>query len=233
MATTVETIIQLGFAKSSAARPESFEVTSELVSRVGQCLREVFQVLARENPYILGTSASVTFGAPGWARPSDCMRVITVLADAGTVITPALAVGEPINVVPYDDQLFYEGYASVTELGQTFVPVGQAMDPSGGTLTIVYARGPVIPTDADDTIDALIPSFFDDIFQTDIAAYLAYKERRKEDEDIFLSIKNALIKQLVDWSNQQTYSLQQRFPIVSPPSTNTNNGRADEGAPAA
>lgn len=233
MATTIQTIIQLGFSKSSAARPESFEVTGELVSRVGQCLREVFQVLARENPYVLGTSAVVAFGGSGWARPVNSMRVITVLATADTIASPVIPPGDPINIVPYDDQLFYEGFPSVTELGQVFVPVGQTMDPTAGTLTIVYARGPVIPTQASDTIDVLIPPFFDDLFQTDIAAYLAYKERRKEDQDIFLSIKNALVAQLVDWSTQQTYSLQQRFPIVSPPSTNTNKGRAADGSTAA
>jgi len=228
MATTVETIIQLGFSKSSAARSQSFEVVGELVSRVGQCLREVFQVLARENPYILGTRATVPFDGSGWPRPSDCMRVIDVLATAGTLATPTIVPGAQIAVVPYDDQGFLAGVASLTELGQRFVGTGQALDPIGGTLTIVYARGPVIPTTVSDTIDALIPSFFDDIFQTDIAAYLAYKEKRADDEQIFLGIKGTLVAQLTDWSKQQTYSVQSRFPLVSPPLTNTNDGRQSE-----
>lgn len=228
MATTVETIIQLGFAKSAAAREESFEVTSELVSRVGQCLREVFQVLARENPYILGTSATSAFDGSGWPRPSDCMRAIKVLASSATIANPVITAGSEIAVVPYDDQGFLTGSPCLTELGQSFLPTGQAMDPSSGSVTIVYARGPVIPTTAASTIDSLIPSFFDDIFQTDIAAYLAYKEKRTEDEQIFLNIKNALIGQIIDWSKQQTYSVQARFPLVSPPHTNTNSGRQAE-----
>jgi hypothetical protein len=225
MASTVETIIQLGFSKSSAARPESFEVTSELIARVGQCLREMFQVIARENPYVIGTSESVSFDGTGWPRPTDSMRVIKVLANAGTIATPALSTGTEIKIVPYDDQLFYEGYASVTELGQRFISTGQSMDPSSGTLLIVYARAPEIPEAAEDTIDAMFPEFFDDILQTDIAAYLAYKERRKEDEVTFLGIKNALVGQMIDWATQQTYGVERRFPLVSPPVTNVSGGR--------
>lgn len=226
MSTTIETIIELGFAKSSAARPESFEVTDELIARVGQCLREVFQTLSRENPYVLGTRASVAFDGAGWPRPADCLRVIFVQANGGTIATPPIASGAEIAVVAYDDQGFLSGQPSLTELGQAFVGTGQTMDPTNGSITIVYARAPIIPAAAEDTLDPLIPSFFDDVFQTDIAAYLAYKEKRTEDEQLFLGIKNALIGQLVDWATQQTYSVQARFPLVSPPLTNTTAGRS-------
>lgn len=223
--TTVATIISLGYDKSAAARPESIGSETELTARVGQCLREMFQILARENPYLLGTSASVSFDGSGWPRPSDALRVITVKADAGTIASPVLATGTAINIVPYDDQAFCSGSASLTELGQSFLPTGQAVDPSGGTVTIVYARAPEQPTAVTDDVDPLFPSFLDDILQCDIAAYLAYKDERTEDEQTFLALKNAGVQQMVDWARGQTYSLQQRFAQVTPPLTNTAGGR--------
>jgi hypothetical protein len=226
MATTVEVIIQNGFAKSIAARADSFQVTDELIARVGQCLREVFQTIARENPYIIGQAYTVSFDGTGWPRPTNAMRVLMVKATVGTIANPVIASGTEIVVVPYDDQRFYEGTASLTELGQKFVSTGQAMDPSSGTLSIVVARAPEMPDAEDDTIDALIPSFFDDIFQQDIAGYLAAKDKRKDDSDFFYGMKDALIGQFVDWTMLQTYSLQQRFPIVSPPLASANRGRA-------
>lgn len=225
MSSTVQAIIDGGFAKSAAARPDSFQSPAELVAEVGSALRACFQVLARENPYILGTSAVVAFGGTGWARPSGCLRVIKVLSDAGTVATPALAVGAEIAVVPYDDQAVCAGRASVTELGQVFQPTGQVNDPSAGTLTIVYARAPQLPVIATETVDALFPSEFDDYLKFDMAAYLAMKDKRQEDEQTFRASQSALLQQIIDWSQEQTYSLVQRFPLVTPPSTNTNAGR--------
>lgn len=227
MATSIQTLIDLGYNKSSAARIDTIAISPELVARVGQCLREVFQVLSREQPALLGTSAQVAFNGSGWSRPTDCLRVIRVVADVGTIASPVITAGTEIAVVPYDDRTFCFNRPSVTELGQAFIPAGQSLDPSAGTLTLVYARAPIIPTTVDDTLDPLIPSFYDDIFQCDIAAYLAYKDKRKEDEDLFLSMKSALLGQMIDWATQQTYSVQSRYQMVSPPPVvNTNAGRA-------
>lgn len=229
--TTVQVIVDNGFAKSAAARPETLTAPAELVARVLQCERELFQILSRENPFLLGTSGTMTFSGTGWERPADCMRAIEVQADAGTTITPALAVGVPINVVPYSDRSFCEGMPSVTELGQEYRSTGQAMDPSGGTLTLIYARSPAVIDEMTDEVDSLLPSFLDDILQCDIAAYLAYKDDRTEDEQMFLALKNAGIQQMIDWSRQQTYRLQQRFPIVTPPLASAMGGRAQPEKP--
>lgn len=222
---TVQSIIDGGFAKSAAARPESFQSTAELIAEVGAALRACFQVLARENPYILGAEAQVTFDGTGWPRPAGCLRVIKVKADAGTIAAPALAVGEEVAVVPYDDQQVCAGRASVTELGQRFLGTGQTMDPTAGTLAVVFAQAPTMPTLASESIDSRFPPEFDDYLKFDMAAYLAMKDKRLDDEQAFRTSQSALLNQIIDWSMQQTYSLVQRFPIVTPPTTNTNAGR--------
>ena len=222
---TCQTIIDRAYAKSASSRPETMASSTELIARIGQCLREVFQVIGRENLYLIGTRATVAFDGVGWPRPSDCLRVIKVVADSGTVAAPTLIPGVEINVVSYDDQQFCAGLASLTELGQVFVSTGQTMDPSAGTLGVIYARLPVMPSAVTDSIDTLFPTAFDDLLQFDLAAYLATKDQRAEDEATFLGFKNALVQQLVEWTRGQTYSLVQRFPIVTPPLTNTDGGR--------
>lgn len=228
MPATYQTIIDNGFAKSSAARANTVTSPAELVTRVNQCLLEAFQVMSRENPYLVGTSLQLLFSGTGWARPSNCMRAIIVKADSGTIAAPPITPGDEIAVVPYDDLLFCEGLPSLSELGQTFVPTGQTMDPSGGTLVLVYARTPVQATAVTDSVDALFPEALNDFLQYDIAAYLAMKDARTEDTQSFLASKSAILSQLIDWCRQQTYSLQQRFPAVTPPLTNTNAGRAQQ-----
>lgn len=198
---------------------------AELVDRVGQCLREAFQVLSKEQPSLLGTTLSVASNGTAWLRPANCMRVLKVRADAGTVANPAIVAGTEIVVVPFDDLLVSAGVPCLTELGQGFIPSGQAIDPSAGTLTIVYARAPVMPAAMGDQVDALFPTQFDDFLQYDMASYLAIKDKRGEDEQTFVAMKGAILGQIIDWAQQQTYSLVQRFPLVTPPLTNTGGGR--------
>lgn len=226
MPTSYQTIIDNGFNKSSAARPETLNAQTELISRVNECLREAFQVMSRENVYIVGVRAQLSFDGNGWPRPANCLRVIKIVADAGTIASPVIPVGQEINIVPFDDALFCAGRPSLTELGQSFLSVGQTMDPSSGTLSLIYARQPIQGMVGTDLIDPFFPNALDDFLQYDMAAYLATKDRRADDEQSFLSFKSSILSQLIDWCRQQSYSLQQRFPIITPPLTNTNAGRS-------
>jgi hypothetical protein len=229
--TTVQTIIDNGFAKSAAARPDSLSAPAELVARVGQCLFEACQVISRENPTLLGTEATVGFAGTGWARPTNCIRVLRVIANANTIATPTIADGTEIQVVPYDDQLLCAGLPCVTEFGQAFTPTDtNTQDPTGGELVLQYARTFVAPTATTDTVDPLFPAQFNSFLEFDIAAYLATKDKRQEDQQAFLTQKSAILQQLVDWCQTQTYSIRQRFALVTPPFTNTNDGRAQPAA---
>lgn len=222
---TVQTIITNGYAKSAAARPDSNASPTELIARVGQCLREVFQVWARENPLVLAVTGQVQFDGIGWARPTDALRIVQVRADIGTIAAPTIPAGTRIRVVPFDDPLVAAGKPCLTEMGQRFISTGQAVDPSAGTVTMVYARGPQQPTTVTDSVDPLFPSFFDDILQFDIALYLAMKDQREADVQLFTANKGALLKQSIEWTRGQTYDIVQRFPLISPPLTNENGGR--------
>lgn len=225
MSTTVQQVINAGYAKSAAARVQSIAAPAQLVVQVGTCLREIFLLLSRENPFILATSALAPFNGLGWARPADCLRVIDVQATVNTVVAPPLAPGKSITIVPFNDLGFSLGASALTELGQVFVPTGQAQDPSGGTVTIIYARAPILPAQATDTIDPLFPDTFADLLASDVAAYLAAEDSRDQDKATFLAQKGVATSQLVEWSRGQTYTLQQRFPVVTPPLTNTSGGK--------
>lgn len=226
---TVQQIIDRGFAKSAAARPDSMMAPAELVDRIGQYLQDLFQIIAQENPTIIGDVATVGFDGTGWPRPVTCVRAIKVTALPTTVADPAIDPGDEINVVGFNDPRFCEGLPSLMEYGQRFIPVGQTMDPSGGDLTVWFARSPVMPADVGDTIDLLFPSMFDDLLQLDIAEYLAVKDKRQEDETAFGGLKQKGELSLVLWSRAQTYSLQQRYPLVNPPLTNDAGGRQQPG----
>lgn len=221
---TVQNIIDAAFAKSAAARPDSMMSPQEFVVRVGQCLQEWFGIMARENPYVLGVVLSVPFNGTGWPCPSDCIKWIKVIADGGTVSTPLLPLGTEIDVCPYDDQGFTSGQASLTELGQVFLPTGQAMDPSGGSVSVVYARAPQLPAQTTDTIDALFPTFLDDFLIYDLAAYMAVKDARKEDETTFLALKSMSLEESIQWSQNRSFGIKQRSAMVTPPLTSRGGG---------
>ena len=223
---TVQSIIDGGFAKFAAARPESFTAGSELITEVGNALRAVFQVLARENPYIIGASAPINFDGAKWPRPTGCFRVIRVEADSGTLAAPMIAAGTEITVVPMVDRYIAAGSPSLYEFAQAFYPVGQSVDPSGGTITMFYARAPQMPTTTGEAVDALFPSDFDDYLKWAVAAYLAQKDQRDLDTSTARANQAAVLAQIVEWARSQTFSLVQRFPLTSPPLTSTNNGAA-------
>lgn len=224
--TTIQTLIDRGYAKSSAARPELQVAPVELVDRVGQCLREIGLALSRQHPQVMGTVVSVPFNGAGWSRPGDCVRALRLRANAGTIAAPAMAIGQKITVVPFDDPTVAAGDPCVIEYGQQYLPSGQAIDPSGGTVDILYARAFVMPATVNDVLDALYPALFEDVLQQDLALYLAIKDKRSEDEQTFSGLKNGGMGQMMDWAKQQTYEIVQRFPLVTPPLTNTNEGRA-------
>lgn len=231
MALTVQDVIDGGFSKSISAVAETIAEPAEMVARVGFCLREVFDVIARENPYMIGARAQLDYdaGIGGWQRPVNCLRAIGARADATTIAAPALASGARIVIVPFDDQKLGKGKARLTEFGQAFIPTGQAMDPSGGTLTLLFARNPVVPTATNSPIDALFPEAQADLLNYDMAAFLAEKDERDDDAGKFNAMKSALLALLISWTHGQTYELVQRFPIVTPPLTNTRGGRQADG----
>lgn len=225
---TAGQVIQRGLAKSSAARPETMAGgnSGELIVRLGRGIQEVFQVLARENPNVLGAVVpGVPFGSGGWSRPANALKVVKILADVGTIANPVIPAGQEIFVVPFDDQQLYLGSPCVTEFGQMFLPTAQAIDPSGGTVTIYICRQPNLPVALTDPLDALYPSAYESYLEFDIAAYAAKKDERDADVAAFNSEKSAQLALIVDWSRDQTNSLVQRWPLVQPPVTNTDGGR--------
>lgn len=224
MAITVQNVIDGGYSKSAASRPGTIAAPAELISRIRFCLLETFQVIARENPYMIAISAAVPFADGGWQRPANCIRAIGLRILADTIIAPAVATGTKLTIVPYEDQGFGAGDPCLTELGQMFIPTGQAIDPSGGPLTLVFARTPTLPTTTASVIDSFFPEAFIDLLNYDIAVFLADKDKRTEDSATFTAMKSALLALVIQWTHGQTYELVQRFPITTPPLTKERGG---------
>lgn len=227
---TVADIIDGGFAKSSAARPETMTEEAELVELVDDLLQEAFQELARVNPYVLGDIMTIEFDGTGWPKPVSCLRGIRLKASAATVATPAIAVGGAINIVPDDDPLVCEGAPSVVEFGQRYVPAGQAMDPAAGELTFYFVRMPTAPADFDATIDALFPPQGYNYLKFGVAEYLADKDKRTEDQARFEGKKTQALARLLRWAEAQTYDVVQRHAMMTAPLTNDDGGRQQPGA---
>lgn len=229
MAILVLSVINAAYGKSAAARPDAQMSNATLIAQIGLALYQWFELMGRENPYILGAQQSVAYNGAGWPYPSNCLKWIQVQATAGTIATPAIAAGTPLNVVPWDDQGFANGLPSLTELGQQFVATGQTVDPSGGTLNVVYSRTPVQPAQTTDTIDALFPDHLQDYLNFDLAAFMAVTDQRKEDEQTFLAMKGAMISASTTWAEEVSFGVTARFPLVTPPLTNRAGG-AQRGA---
>ncbi len=221
---TVQNVIDQAFAKSAAARPDAAIAPQQFINQIGLALRAWFNIVARENPYLLGQIATVAFDGTGWPYPLDCLKWIAVNATASTIASPALAVGADIAVTPFDDQLFAAGSPSCTEFGQKFLPAGQAIDPSGGALQVLYTRAPVMPTQLTDVLDALFPEFLLDYLNYDLAAFMAANDQRKDDEATFLGMKAQMLEATIEWATGVSFGVTARFPLVTPPLTNRAGG---------
>lgn len=221
---TFQAVINRGIAKSSAARIELL-ATNELLDRAYQCLQEAFAVFSRERPDIIGTTALLNFDGTGWPRPADALRVIRVVATAATQADPVIASGRKITVVPFDDPLVAAGKPSLMEYGQKYLPAGQSIDPSGGSLLCYYARMATRPATVNDNVDPFFPLAYDSFLEYDIAAFAAEKDKRLEDLGNFNENKNGQLALMVEWARAQTYEITQRHALTSPPTANTAGGR--------
>lgn len=213
---TYQSIITAAFSKSAAARPEVMTTSGELLTAIYSDLQDAFLKVAQENPYALGTAATVVFDVNGWPYPDDLVRLIGVRATASTVASPAVPSGATIALVPFNDPALAAPAASLVEFGRQLQSAGNATDPTGGELQVLYARAPIQPTAITDPVDPLLPVPFYDIIIYGLAAYLAAKDEREADLVAFRGVRDAMVQQWLARVRLSAAELVQRFPVTVP-----------------
>ncbi len=192
MATTVQQILDMAYAKSMQNNPGIIATESvELLGVVQRMLDGCFAVAARVNPIMFAETADVTPAANAWARPADAESIFLVEKASGDVVA----------VVPYDDQSAESALPSIYEYGQAFYTARGMTDPDDTTdvLTFYYARRPDILTAVTDTLDAMWPEQFNELLALHVAKYLATKDSGTDGRTQELTV---LTGEITAWANR-------------------------------
>lgn len=191
MATTMRTIIDQAYARSTFSDPNVLAQDAELIARTSLRLGELFSAvneLATIEDAYFGKVLDVVPAASAWARPADLDVLLQLRGgiNYGTGASRVSAVDEVINLVPYNDRS--EVPPAVYTTGGSYVSVGRAGDPSatanGEQLRFHYARFPTAldptakATAVGNTLDSAWPERFNNLLVVDLAKYLAKKDAR-------------------------------------------------------
>ena len=193
MATTVQDILEMAYAKSTQNNPGTIATESvELLGVVYRMLAGCFAVAARVNPIYFGEKATVAPVTNKWARPPEAESIFrTELTTDGSVVA----------VVPYDDQLAESALPSVYEYGQFFFTAGGLASPDDTTdsLDFYYSRQPTALAAVDDNLDALWPESFNELLALHVAKYLATKDGGTQGREQELVV---LAGEIEAWANR-------------------------------
>lgn len=174
---SAEDIIIAGIARSGKMKNQQIATASEeLLKKLNRGTRTLFAAAARINPYYFGKELDVAFVTDGWAWPAD-MNLLFGLE---------LPSGAECVIVPRDQKAAETGKPAVFALGPKLYTAGNTLDPVAGNLTFFYSRGPALPAELDDDIDAGLPEDYHEPLINEIAAYLATKDGRYDDRSAFM-----------------------------------------------
>jgi len=204
MATQVQDILDAAFGKSTKNKAGQIATAAtELLGVVKRALYRYFAVIARTNPWMIATEATVGFAAGGWARPTAAQMILRIEETDGTEVV----------VVPLTDKIAEASLPALYRLGRTFFPAGNANDPTSGDLDFIYARFPTAPTLLTDSIDALWPEEFNECLIHDLALYLATKDGRNDELPGLESEREAWEALLIQFCEHETSNERRRFGI--------------------
>ncbi len=193
MATSVQQMLEMGYAKSMQNNPGIIATESvELLGVVQRMLDGCFAVAARVNPIMFAEKATVAPVSNAWARPATAESIFRVEKTSD---------GSVVAVVPYDDQLAESALPSIYEYGQAFYTAGGLGDPDDTTdsLDFYYARRPDILTAVTDDLDAMWPEQFNELIALHVAKYLATKDSGTEGRQAELVVLQGEIEA---WANR-------------------------------
>lgn len=173
---TPEEIFTAALAKNRKNQPGIIATPAELLSQFRRYYPVFWIIGARVNPTFFGKIADVPFSSSleGWPRPADAESIYKIQDD-----------GEDVIVVPFDELDADPFSPAVYEWGQVFYPAGNADDPVGESaesvetgLTFWYSKMPELPATADEALEGLWPTTFDELLVLEHAIILALKDER-------------------------------------------------------
>ena len=185
-----EDIFTAAYAKSRKNQPGITATAAELLSTFIRVYPLFWTIGARVNPTFFGKREAVLFDGlvtNGWPRPTDAEAVYRIEDSLQTKLA----------IVPFDERDADPFTAAVYEWGQVFYSAGNSLDPeeeSGVTeLTFWYSKKPDIPAAADEDLEALWPTSFDELLVLELAIILSLKDDRnaevlelRQDRDAWL-----------------------------------------------
>lgn len=168
MATTVQQILDQGFALSFLNRPDTMATTAtELVMVVDRALKEQYQVTARENPDYFSTATAIAFDGLGWRIPNAAESVVYLTTPTGTEVVVVDARRRDIESRP-----------AVYQRGRYLISAGNAHDPVSGELICWYAPISATLAAVTDTLPGEWPEQYNGVLIYTVGEYLARKDGR-------------------------------------------------------
>lgn len=226
MATTCKQIIEAAYARSTFNDPDKLATNAELVGVVDRRLKQLYSVVARENPLYFGKRSAATVASQrsgetvfSWARPSDAELIFRLEAGApGTA--GVLTAGKEIHIVPFEDQAA-EMSPKVYEFGQRYYSPDGSGDPepsaTGDTVVFFYSKrhpdldSSVATDHASNTLDGSWPEQFNDLVVLHVARYLATKDQRGEEVQVLMTEEASLHDVFMKHLAHENYGMKSRW----------------------
>ncbi len=209
MATDAKTIIDAAYARSTFNDPDKLATNTELIGVIDRRMKQLYSVVARNNPMYFGKRNPVEFNAAlgGWPRPKDAELVVRVSNSA---------TGSEVHIVPFEDRQA-EMAPRIYEFGQVYFSVGQENDVVAGSLDFFYSRrhpdlNTGLPaTDNANLLEVGWPEQFNDLVVLHVSKYLAIKDQRGEEVPILQAEQNDLMDVFLKHLAHENYGMKARW----------------------
>ena len=163
---------------SKRAQADATATSEELVDVLNSRLHLAFDKGREANPFAFLAVKRVPIASEGWPRPMDAHTVLRIELNS-----------EEVALVPFDQQGIEKapGKMSVYRVGNTYMPVDVDDSTSDAELKFWYSRLPQeFPPDAPQAeLDELYPHGHERLLALGMASYLAKKDGRHEDAQVF------------------------------------------------
>lgn len=198
---TLRQLIDAAYSRSTFNDPDKLATDRELAAVIDRRFKEMFSIAAGINPYYFGKRSTVEGVAGEWSRPVDAEMIARVEMADGTEVT----------VVPFEDKEA-ELPPCVYAFGRKYykTPESTAL-PDTATLTFFYSKSPATMSTAADELDADWPEQFNDLIVLHVARYLAVKDQRVEEVQLFDAELASLLQSFQRHLMHENYAMVARW----------------------
>lgn len=209
MPTTVKTLIDAAWTRSSFNDPETLAKDPELIGVADRRMKQLYSLVSRINPLYFGKRAKAGYdpATTGWPRPADAEMVVAAYYTA---------TGDRVEIVPFDDREVTMA-PRIYEFGQIYYSVGTAADPTAEDIDFFYSKqhpdlDPALPAShATNTLDPSWPEQFNDLVILHLARYLAVKDQREGEVAVLAAEEAALMQVFQQHLAHENYGMKARW----------------------